>query len=78
MAEYTVTGRMVDLANGWHKVAEGCWYISFLPARTIVLGKTSWHGPRFEIYSNIRDGALIFHQTLCIRKGHYFKFKEIK
>ena len=77
MAEYTVTGRVVDLANGWHKVVEGHWHISFLPPRTILLGKTSWRDPQFKIRENFADNPLIFKVTYMIRKGHYFKFKEI-
>jgi len=78
MAEYTVTGRIVDLANGWHKVVEGYWYISSVPARTILLSKTSWRNPPFHIADNFADNSLMFSQTFVIRKGHYFKFKEIK
>jgi len=78
MPEYTVTGKVIQFTNGWTKVVEGRWYISFLPPRTILLGKTSWRGPQFHIADNFADNPLIFSQTFIIRKGHYFKFKEIK
>jgi len=78
MAEYTVTGRIVALANGWYKAVECYWYISSVPARTILLSKTSWRNPQFHIADNFADNPLIFSQTYMIPKGHYFKFKEVK